>query len=157
MFETIGSIPSTCSCEKINTTQRIDTPYIEVSHGELFDKVTILEIKSEQIADQKKLNNVATELNKLNKVLCTVLENNPSEKDFLLSLKNDLTTVNWEMWQVEDAIREKEATKEFDEEFITLARSVYLLNDLRCSIKRRISETLSSHIIEEKSYATSEE
>lgn len=153
-FEKNGSVPMTCPCPKTDLTkQESDLPHIEVSHGELFDKVTILEIKSRQITDAKKLNNIITELSTLNRVLNSTLEDNSAEKNLLLSLKDDLYTVNWELWQVEDALREKEAAQEFDAEFISLARSVYMLNDLRFSIKRTISSTLDSRIIEEKSYA----
>jgi hypothetical protein len=153
MFEKTQSVPVSCPCPKINNaTQRTDTPSIEVSHGELFDKVTILEIKSKKIDNQAKLQHVMAELNTLNTVLNTILENNIHEKALLMFLKDDLASINLQLWDVEDKIHKKEMLKQHDAEFITLARSIGILNTIRCTLKTKISEILNSPFLEQKSY-----
>ena len=121
----------------------------EVAIGELVDKITILEIKKQEIKDKAKLRNVEQEL--------TVLNNTFGEHfsitDQVADLKTNLLRTNKKLWDIEDAIRDKERAKNFDQEFIELARSVYITNDQRCLIKRRINELLGSHLKEEKSYA----
>ncbi len=121
---------------------------VEVSYGELIDKITILEIKAERMKNRSKLHNVQTEL---------LILNNIYYHDILLTeeikfLKEELKKVNKQLWAIEDDIRLKEQNKEFDQEFIELARSVYITNDHRCDIKRKINEHLGSYLMEEKEY-----
>ena len=121
----------------------------EISPGELIDKITILEIKMDQITDDKKLKNIKTEWDTLNQ---------SRENKILISAKLDeltaeLKTINETLWVIEDDIRECEHRKEFGEAFITLARSVYLNNDYRAQVKRKINKLLGSRLIEEKSYS----
>ena len=120
----------------------------EIAIGELLDKITILEIKKERISDEKKLKNVNTELNSLRNTFKRMATQTPE----LEQLFNDLKQANTTLWDIEDAIREKERQKRFDLEFIELARSVYIENDKRCAIKRKINAATGSQIIEEKSY-----
>ena len=110
----------------------------------MIDKITILEIKSVEIVDEKARVNVLKEL--------SLLQNVAVGASKISDLKGELKAVNAELWKIEDAIREKERKNEFDQEFITLARSVYQRNDQRARIKRKISALLASEIIEEKSY-----
>lgn len=119
--------------------------YIEVSTGEVADKISILLIKSERITDIDKLENIKKELSSL-------VENFPAEIliDKLYSL---LYAVNLSLWEIEDAIREKERLGEFDNEFIELARQVYITNDQRASLKMKINIKYNSDIVEEKSYS----
>ncbi len=122
---------------------------IELSVGELLDKVTILQIKSERINDVAKLENINKELNVLQS-----LWNSSSfaEIDLDENIK-DLKAVNEELWDIEDKIREKESKQAFDNEFVQLARSVYFTNDKRAEIKRIINTKTGSELIEEKSYS----
>ena len=121
---------------------------IDISYGELLDKITILEIKAERITDAAKLANVRTELNVLNETWANadIVENDISGP------KAALKRINESLWDIEDQIREMEAAKSFDEAFIALARSVYITNDERAAVKRQINELLGSKLIEEKSY-----
>lgn len=121
---------------------------IDISYGELLDKITILEIKSERIADEAKLENVRTELRVLQD--CWDKEG-IVDKEISLH-KNNLKKINETLWDIEDEIRELEATKSFGDAFIRLARSVYKTNDERAAVKRKINEALGSALIEEKSY-----
>tara|TARA_Y100001968_G_scaffold54464_1_gene45679 strand:+ start:1308 stop:1709 length:402 start_codon:yes stop_codon:yes gene_type:complete len=116
-----------------------------ISIGEIIDKITILEIK-EQHLQGKSLTNVKLELLELNKIVKV----NKIELDekFLLQLKE----INLNLWEIEDNIRLKESRKEFDNEFIELARSVYTQNDQRANIKKQINYQYNSELIEEKSY-----
>ena len=125
------------------------TPLIPVSWGELFDKITILQIKIENLQEKNALNNVKTEHDQLN----TIYNNNFLIDEIARVLFNDLKEVNQKLWDIEDKIREKEKSKKFDKEFIELARNVYFTNDERSRIKRNINETFGSKIIEEKSYS----
>ena len=116
-----------------------------ISIGELIDKITILEIKEKNILGEK-LKNVSKEL----KMLKQLIEiNNIKITNKLIS---ELRNVNQSLWDIEDKIREKERLKEFDNEFIEIARSVYIQNDKRCDIKKQINLKYNSEIIEEKSY-----
>ncbi len=119
-----------------------------VSYGELIDKVTILEIKSERIADAAKLANVRAELDLLN---ATWAAHAASHGD-IAAERGQLRAVNEALWDIEDRIRMKEKAKAFDVEFIELARSVYIRNDERAAVKRAINEKLGSTLVEEKSY-----
>lgn len=121
---------------------------IPISPGELLDKITILEIKSENIEDKEKLANVGTEL----KLLSQIWESTNPNSD-LEALKQELKDNNKALWDIEDKIRIKESNKEFDQVFIELARSVYIQNDKRADTKKKINLKLGSMIVEEKSYA----
>lgn len=122
---------------------------IPISPGELLDKITILEIKTEQIQDRKKLQNVEKEL----KLLHQVWQQHAFEGDEIQLLKRQLKENNQRLWDIEDKIRNKESDKDFDQEFIELARSIYIQNDKRAAIKKEINEKLDSAIIEEKHYS----
>lgn len=121
---------------------------IPVSWGELIDKLTILEIKSAKIDDRQKLQNIRKELELLRAQLDAL-----PRPDAVHPLIAELKLVNESLWQIEDKIRELEASSRFDDEFVELARSVYKTNDRRASLKRRINEVLGSDLVEEKSYA----
>lgn len=121
---------------------------IPISPGELLDKITILEIKTEQISDSEKLHNVKTELDMLGRVW----DQSSMDSDAVRTLKQSLKTTNMDLWTIEDRIRIKEARKEFDQEFVELARSVYVQNDKRAATKKEINVLLGSDIMEEKSY-----
>ena len=125
------------------------TPLIPISWGELFDKITILQIKLENLQDKNALNNVKIEYDELFKIY----NNNFLEDENAKRLLADLKTINKRLWGIEDDIRDKERHKIFDEEFIELARSVYITNDKRSSIKKNINNTFGSKLIEEKSYS----
>ena len=121
---------------------------IEVSAGEFLDKMTILEIKSERIQDQTKVENVQKELG----LLRDAWEASPlSRMDVSTQLKA-LKDVNEALWDIEDKIRRKEAVQDFSDEFVQLARSVYQTNDRRAAIKRELNGILGSDLVEEKSY-----
>ncbi len=150
-----GTVPASCPCPKTEFNPTATNPVVEVSYGELFDKVTILEIKAVQLNDEAKRNNVLTELDLLNTAVAQVLQRNQPLESQLLTLKDELSDVNKKLWQVEDALREKESHKSFDAEFIALARSVYKLNGERIRVKSTISTLLHSHIVEEKCYVAS--
>ena len=122
---------------------------IPVSPGELMDKITILEIKAERITDAEKLQNVRTELD----LLVQAWETASVEAAAVLPLKEALKEINQALWDIEDRIRIKESRREFDQEFIDLARSVYVQNDQRAATKKQINVLLGSSIKEEKSYA----
>lgn len=115
---------------------------IPISIGELFDKITILEIKSVRVEDDLKLNNITKELQ--------MLSNIAPECDTKLYMK--LKTTNEQLWDVEENLRQKERNNEFDDDFIQLARSVYILNDQRADIKYMINKLYNSELVEEKSY-----
>lgn len=121
---------------------------VEVAPGELLDKITILEIKSERIGDEAKLRNVRTEL----ETLRAVQDRHLTRTAALDALYADLKKVNEALWQIEDDIRDEERKEEFGARFIELARSVYRQNDRRAAIKRRINDLLGSRLLEEKSY-----
>lgn len=123
-------------------------PRVPVSWGELVDKITILQIKAERIADKGARANVAHELGSLRRVAGEALR-----ADGVAPLIEQLQAVNEELWEIEDKIREREAEGDFGQRFVQLARSVYKKNDLRAAIKRRINEALGSELVEEKSYA----
>ena len=123
-------------------------PDVPVSWGELIDKVTILEIKADRITRPEALANVARE----HRLLSAIAGKLRGQAD-IPALTADLRTVNEQLWDVEDALREHEATGDFGSRFVELARSVYRLNDQRAAIKRRINLLLDSELCEEKSYA----
>ena len=121
---------------------------IEVGPGELIDKITILNIKSERMSDAAKLANVRHEL----AVLEASRKANLQDSAELRRLEAELKTVNEALWVIEDDIRQCEADKDFGPKFIELARSVYKQNDKRAAIKKQINLLTGSAIIEEKSY-----
>lgn len=139
-----------CDCE--HTKELPASISAEIAYGELVDKITILEIKTERISDKAKLENVWKELTTLQAIYTQLTQSKPTHVVKLSSLKKELRTINETLWNIEDTIRTKEAKKSFDTEFIELARSVYRTNDKRCAIKREINELLGSPLIEEKSY-----
>jgi Family of unknown function (DUF6165) len=120
-----------------------------ISWGELLDKITILEIKSERLTSPTAVMNVRHELELLSGIAHGVTVRDPR----LPALKTALKKVNDELWMIEDRIREKEAKQLFDGEFVELARSVYRNNDRRGQLKREINVLLNSDLIEEKQYA----
>ena len=124
------------------------TVTIEIAPGELIDKITILEIKSERIEDTKKVANVRIELETLEASRDATLPASPD----LTRLTAALKAVNEELWVIEDDIRDCERAEDFGPEFIRLARAVYKTNDRRAALKREINELLGSRLVEEKSY-----
>ena len=123
-------------------------PLIPVSVGELVDKISILKIKSKNIFEDIKLSNIKIELSELQKKFEELNVSNKIQNE-IIGLEN----VNKQLWIIEDDIREKEKRKEFDEEFIDLARSVYNVNDKRASFKKEINLKTGSLLVEEKSYS----
>jgi hypothetical protein len=121
---------------------------VPVSFGELLDKISILQIKSERMSDEAKLANVRRELSALER---TWMAHPAAGKDVAL-LRADLKAVNERLWDIEDEVRLKERAQAFDEDFVRLARSVYLENDERARIKKAINLALGSSYVEEKSY-----
>ena len=122
---------------------------VELSVGELLDKISILQIKTERIVDRSKLENINKELNALMSLWKdSIYSNNNIESEI-----NDLKAINEELWDIEDKIRDKERNQVFDKGFIELARSVYIKNDRRAEIKRIINSKTGSELIEEKSYS----
>ncbi len=121
---------------------------VEISIGEFFDKLTILEIKHERIKDQAKRKNIDYELD----LLYALLDSLPFSRADVANEVVELKAINEKLWVIEDDIREKESAKEFDQAFIELARSVYFTNDRRSEVKRAINLKLGSDLIEEKSY-----
>lgn len=122
---------------------------VEVSPGELIDKITILEIKAERIADPDKLANVHRELRSLTATREKELAPSPELDGFTLELRR----VNESLWEIEDDIRDCERNGDFGDRFIELARAVYRTNDRRAAAKRQINELLGSELVEEKDYA----
>ena len=122
---------------------------VEISPGELLDKLTILEIKEERIDDQTKLENVIREKSTLK----TAASHHIGPSRQLEELKIELKAINEQLWGIEDEIRKREHVRDFGPSFVELARSVYLKNDRRADLKKRINNMLGSDIAEEKSYA----
>jgi Family of unknown function (DUF6165) len=122
---------------------------VPVSPGELLDKITILRIKSARMRDAGKLANVRTELEALERIWSA----SPYAAVDVASEVSALLAVNERLWTIEDDIRDKERAQSFDGEFVRLARAVYIENDERAAIKRRLNVKLGSSLIEEKSYA----
>jgi hypothetical protein len=118
---------------------------IEVSIGEIVDKLSILRIKKNNITDSDKLANVTKEYDYLYDIIFDELR--VSEDDFL-----NLVSINEKLWDIEDLLRDKESIKSFDQDFIELARSVYYTNDKRAEIKKEINIKYGSLFVEEKSY-----
>jgi post-segregation antitoxin (ccd killing protein) len=123
---------------------------VEIAPGELIDKITILEIKLARITDAAKLANVRTELETLARARDAAMVMSPELAADAAALKR----ANETLWEVEDHIRDCERAKDFGPRFVELARSVYITNDERARLKRRINERLGSRLVEEKSYAS---
>ena len=132
-------------------SEKIDKILAEISVGELYDKISILEIKKSKIKDSNKLIEIEKELNSLNS---TLKDHglNKFEDSYLAKLIEDLTKVNLDLWEIEDGKRLAEKNQKFDEKFILLARNVYKKNDLRAKIKSDINKRLGSNIKDIKSY-----
>ncbi|WP_154223141.1 DUF6165 family protein [Marinicella rhabdoformis] len=123
----------------------INTP---ISVGELLDKITILEIKSEKIKDAEKLKNINHELS----LLTEIWSQGGFDGEKMAELRRQLKTVNQTLWVIEDDIRIKEKNQIFDDSFVQLARSVYFENDTRAQVKKDINKLTGSELVEEKSY-----
>lgn len=118
---------------------------IEVSNGEIIDKLTIIEIKLKSINDESKLFNLRKEYELLSEVAKNILSNEHE-------LYKALFVINSQLWNIEDSIRDLERRKDFGEKFIETARSVYVCNDKRSEIKKQINKLTGSNLVEEKSY-----
>jgi len=126
----------------------MDIIEVPVSPGEVLDKITILEIKSERMSDAGKLANVRREL----ELLQASWHKAVRQDDTVRRIHAELKTINAALWEIEDDIRDKERAREFDQVFIELARSVYVTNDKRANAKKELNLYLGSEIVEEKSY-----
>ena len=122
---------------------------IEVSIGEIVDKLTILDIKMSRIFSPEKLKNIVKEFSYLKDVVELELKISTESNDYL-----QLLNVNKELWDIEDKIRDKERNNSFDNEFIELARLVYITNDKRADLKKEINLKYGSTFVEEKSYSS---
>tara|TARA_R110000744_G_scaffold132725_1_gene241036 strand:- start:3436 stop:3819 length:384 start_codon:yes stop_codon:yes gene_type:complete len=122
---------------------------VEVSNGELLDKLTILELKIKNIKDTVKLANVHTEFNALNPLAEELFNKYDSD---LQNYYTELEYINTQLWKIEDDIRECERNKDFGAQFVSLARDVYITNDKRCEVKKLINLLTESGFVEEKSY-----
>ena len=121
---------------------------VPVSSGELIDKISILKIKRRKIVNKSKLQNINKELSFLNKIY----KNNFQKNKKILLYEKKLIKINKKLWDIEDKIRYLESKKNFNQQFINLARAVYINNDQRSEIKKKINELTGSYLIEEKSY-----
>ncbi|MCH2541437.1 MAG: DUF6165 family protein [Alphaproteobacteria bacterium] len=121
---------------------------VPISSGELIDKISILKIKRNKIANKSKLKNINKELSLLNKIY----KNNFKENKKLFLYEKKLININKKLWDIEDKIRLLESKKNFNKEFIELARAVYINNDERSQIKKKINQLTGSNLKEEKSY-----
>jgi hypothetical protein len=126
----------------------MDIIQVPVSPGEVLDKITILEIKSERMDDPVKVANVRREL----ELLLGTWRQSVEDDETVRRIHTELKSINEALWEIEDDIRDKELAKEFDARFIELARSVYVTNDQRANAKKELNLYLGSEIVEEKSY-----
>jgi hypothetical protein len=126
----------------------MNTILAPISIGELYDKISILQIKREKILDPDKLKNIEKELEELGMILNNIWNKHGFDNVMFVHIKD----INEKLWEIEDHIRIKERNKQYDEEFISLARSVYFWNDKRAVVKKEINLKYDSSIIEEKSY-----
>ena len=129
-------------------SNKMDKILAEISAGELFDKITILEIKKSKISNKEKLNDIEKELSSLKEAVNRYIPNQSSISKYINELKN----INLKLWDIEDGKRAAEKNKDFGENFIKLARNVYKFNDKRAKVKLIINKTLGSNIKEVKSY-----
>ena len=118
---------------------------LEVSNGEIADKLTIIEIKLERIKDPGKLANLRNEYEVVNQAMGTIMDKSHP-------LYRQLYDINTQLWVIEDHIRDLERARDFGDDFIQTARSVYFINDERSDVKRKINEITGSNLFEEKSY-----
>ena len=122
---------------------------VEVSNGELMDKLSILELKLKNITDSKKLINIKVEFNELNPLVQKLFKKyNPAVNKLYIKI----TEINGKLWVIEDEIRQCEKDKNFGTKFVKLARDVYFTNDVRSELKKEINILTNSGVIEEKSY-----
>jgi predicted nucleic acid-binding Zn-ribbon protein len=126
-----------------------NVPLVALSWGELIDKITILEIKQQRLSSADAIANVQRELAALNKVVDA-----SSVPESVAPVKLALKVVNESLWEIEDQIRAKEAQSSFDQQFIALARSIYINNDERAKLKRQINKLMNSELVEEKQYTS---
>jgi len=126
----------------------MDKILAEISAGELFDKITILEIKKAKISNKEKLNDIERELSSLNETVKKFIPDQSKISKYIDDLKN----INLKLWGIEDGKRAAEKNKDFGNKFIELARNVYKFNDERAKIKYEINKILGSNIKEVKSY-----
>ena len=126
----------------------MDIIHVPVSPGEVLDKITILEIKSERISEPDKVANVKREL----ELLQASWQKSVDEDETVRGIHAKLKSINEDLWEIEDDIRDKERAREFDQVFIDLARSVYVTNDQRADANKQLNVYLGSEIVEEKSY-----
>ena len=129
-------------------SNKIDKILAEISAGELFDKITILEIKKAKISNKEKLIDINRELSSLNETVKKFIPDQSSISKYI----NDLKNINLKLWDIEDGKRSAEKNNDFGDKFIQLARSVYKFNDKRAKIKLAINNSLGSNIKEVKSY-----
>ena len=129
-------------------SNKMDKILAEISAGELFDKITILEIKKSKISNKEKLNDIDKELLSLKEAVNKYIPNQSRVSKYINELKN----INLKLWDIEDGKRAAEKNKDFGEKFIELARNVYKFNDERAKIKLAINTSLGSNIKEVKSY-----
>ena len=126
----------------------MDKILAEISAGELFDKITILEIKKAKISNKEKLNDIERELSSLNETVKKFIPDQSNISKYI----DDLRNINLRLWDIEDGKRAAEKNKDFGDKFIELARNVYKYNDERAKIKLSINTSLGSNIKEVKSY-----
>ena len=129
-------------------SNKIDKILAEISAGELFDKITILEIKKARISNKEKLNDINKELSSLNETVKKFIPDQSSISKYI----NDLKDINLKLWDIEDGKRAAEKNKKFDEKFIEFARSVYKCNDVRSKLKLQINQLSGSNLQEVKQY-----
>lgn len=133
---------------------KTNTLLAPISVGELFDKISILEIKLDHVKDDvTKRSNIQHELDQLNRVKHDLkLPDSLNKRDDLEQIYHELKTINTALWKIEDMKRQHEKAQNFDQTFISLARQVYINNDRRAAVKRSINQMLHSDIVEEKIY-----
>jgi hypothetical protein len=124
--------------------------FVQISVGELFDKITILQIKTEKIKDENKLENIKLELDILNKEASKLINLNDVLRENIEKLYN----INLELWDIENIKRELESKKDFGEDFIRISRDVHFKNDTRALIKKSINDLTGSIVVEEKEYSS---
>ena len=124
---------------------KISTMKIEVSNGEIADKLTIIEIKLSKIRDEAKLTNIRNEYAVVSEAMSTIMETSHP-------LYRQLYDINSKLWEIEDHIRDLERARNFGDDFVQTARSIYFINDERSEVKRKINDLTGSKLFEEKSY-----
>ena len=124
---------------------KIQTMKIEVSNGEIADKLTIIEIKLSKIRDEAKLTNIRNEYAVVKEAMSTIMDTSHP-------LYRQLYDINSKLWEIEDHIRDLERARNFGDDFVQTARSIYFINDERSEVKRKINDQTGSKLFEEKSY-----